>query len=233
MAGAVCFDLGGTLIDRERAEGLRAHWVARGVRIGIRDAEAVIYRMDRVFMESYPNLWHEGGGEFQRRYWGRVHAELGLVAPGLAVCAGWGGGWRVYGDALVGLRQLRRAGCRLALLSNWDHSGTAVLAATGLTDFFEVVGISAALGREKPDPEAFAWVADALDLPAESITHVGDNVWDDVQGARTAGMKPVLVHRHPEWHAPPPLPPDVTVVDDLAACVPYLLRRTAREAVAL
>ncbi len=233
MAGAVCFDLGGTLVDRERAAGLRAYWAARGVRIGARDAEAVIYRTDRIFMEFYPDLWHQGNDEFHRRYWGRVHAELGLVAPGPAVCADWSGGWRVYGDALAALRQLRRAGCRLALLSNWDHTAAAVLAVTGLAEFFEVLGVSAELGREKPDPQAFTWVAEALDLPPESVTHVGDNVWDDVGGARAAGMKPVLVHRHPEWHAPPPLPADVTVVGDLAACVPYLLHRTTRAALAL
>ena len=228
VVGAFCFDLGGTLIDRDRATGLRTHWAACGRRIEAKDAEAAVYRTDRLFMEHHPDLWRNGGDAFHLRYWGRVHAELGLQVPPLDVCARWGGPWRVYGDALAALRRLRHAGYPLALLSNWDETAPEVLAATGLAGSFDVVGISAQLGREKPDPETFAWVADALDLPPERITHIGDNAWDDALGAFAAGMTAVLVHRHPEWQALPALPGDITVVSDLGSAVPYLLHRAGR-----
>lgn len=224
MRQAVCFDLGGTLVDRSRPRDLRTYWSGRGVHLRQRDAEAVLYRVDRMFMEHHPDLWRRAARDFQRRYWGLVHAELGLVAPPEAVCAAWGGPWNVYPDAWTALRQLRAAGCRLALISNWDDTAGQVLRATGLYGYFEVVAVSTEVGWEKPAPEIFAWTAARLGLDPRACVHVGDNCWDDVLGAREAGMKPVLVHRHPEWHALPALPAEASVVRDLACAVPYLLR---------
>ncbi len=228
MQRAVCFDLGGTLIHRERARDMCMHWERHGVRIEAGKAEAAVYRSDCFFMEHCSNLWRQGGRAFHHHYWSRVHTELGLAAPGVAACSSWGGPWQHYGDALGTLHRLRDAGYVLALLSNWDATATEVLTATGLTQWFDVIGISAELGREKPDPKAFLWIADALNLPPDQITHIGDNAWDDALGAHMAGMRAVLVHRHPEWQAAPTLPEDVPVVSDLGTAIPYLLHPVSR-----
>jgi len=221
---AVCFDLGGTLVDRDRDHDMCAYWSERGIRLRRSDAAPVLYRTDRHFMESRPDLWRRADAVFQEQYWGMVHAEFGLVTPPAGVCAAWGGPWNVYPDAWCALRELRRSGCRLALISNWDDTALRILTLTGLDRYFDAVAVSATLGWEKPSPEIFEWAGARLGVPPSECLHVGDNYWDDVVGARRADMKPVLLHRHPEWCAPPPLPPDVAVVRDLAAAVPYLLR---------
>lgn len=224
MGPAVCFDLGGTLVDRTREHDLCAYWSQRGIRLRHSDAAPVLYRTDRHFMECRPDLWRRTDAVFQTQYWDMVHAELGLVAPSAGVCVDWGGPWRVYPDARYALRELRRAGARLALISNWDDTALRILRLTGLERHFDAVAVSAELGWEKPSPEIFEWAGARLGARPNECRHVGDNFWDDVLGARGAGMKPVLLHRHPEWCATPQLPPDVAVVRDLAAAVPYLLR---------
>lgn len=233
MGPAVCFDLGGTLVDRTRDHDMCAHWSQRGVRLRRADAAPVLYRADRHFMESKPDLWRRADAHFQEQYWGMVHAELGLVAPPAAVCAGWGGPWNVYPDAWCALRQLRRAGCRLALVSNWDETALRILSLTGLDRYFDAVAVSALLGWEKPSPEIFEWAGARLGARPHECLHVGDNYWDDVLGARRASMRPVFLHRHPEWCAPPQLPADVAVVRDLSAAVPFLLRPATEMAACL
>ncbi len=220
MIRAVCLDLGGTLIDRARHLDLVAYWCRRGVPVDADAAAATLYRADRRFMEHLPALWQEAGAAFHTRYWPEVHAELGLVSPAAEVCAGWGGPWRTYPDALPALDAARRAHLRLALISNWDLSGRDVLRATGLDGVFDVVAFSAEEGCAKPDAGIFTRTARRLGVAPAQCLYVGDNPWDDVAGARAAGMCPVLLHRRPGWCAVPVLAKGATVMAtlrDLAA----------------
>ena len=74
------------------------------------------------------------------------------------------------------------------MLSNWDTRLVPLLAALGLAEAFDFVGVSGALGVEKPDRAAFSAVADALNVPLGTMLHVGDSVRADVEGARAAGV---------------------------------------------
>jgi putative hydrolase of the HAD superfamily len=82
------------------------------------------------------------------------------------------------------------------------------------------VAISDAVGIRKPRAEIFHAVLAELDLPPESVLHVGDNLRADVGGASAAGLATVWITRRvsdPERrlreHTGPP--PDF-VVEDLA-----------------
>ena len=93
------------------------------------------------------------------------------------------------------LRALRDAGCRLAVVSNWDAALSDVLGALGLLPFFDVVVASAPEGRSKPDPELFRRALDRLGVAPGDAVHVGDSEEHDVLGARAAGVEPVLLRR--------------------------------------
>ncbi|MCW5942679.1 MAG: HAD-IA family hydrolase [Fimbriimonadaceae bacterium] len=111
--------------------------------------------------------------------------------------------FRVYEDVMPTLEALRERGVRLAVLSNWDQSLERVLEARGLRAFLEVVVASLVIGVEKPSPAIFETLLTALDLPPGAVWHVGDNPLDDVQGARGAGLRGLLIdrdHRDPsDW----------------------------------
>jgi putative hydrolase of the HAD superfamily len=93
------------------------------------------------------------------------------------------------------LRELRSRGLALVVCSNWDVSLHEVLARTGLDALLDGAVTSAEHGAAKPDPSIFhAALALAGAAPDEAL-HVGDDVRVDVDGARAAGVRPVLLTR--------------------------------------
>ena len=52
----------------------------------------------------------------------------------------------------------------------------------------------------KPHPSIFAAALQLVDVPAADAVMVGDSVRHDVDGARRAGMRAVLLHRSPGPH---------------------------------
>jgi putative hydrolase of the HAD superfamily len=84
----------------------------------------------------------------------------------------------------------------------------------GLTDIVEVVVSSADVGLRKPDPRIFEMACERLGVQAGRSAHVGDHVYADVLGARTAGLAPVLIDRRGGTPVPPATPV-ITTLDDL------------------
>ncbi|HMJ33832.1 MAG TPA: HAD-IA family hydrolase [Baekduia sp.] len=120
--------------------------------------------------------------------------------------------FRPYPEVAETLAALRDDGAtRLVVVSNWDVSLHGVLADTGLAPLLDGAITSAECGSSKPDPAIFAR---ALDLaggvaPAAAV-HAGDMVGADVEGARSAGIRPVLVARDGTAACP-----GVAVLEDL------------------
>jgi putative hydrolase of the HAD superfamily len=103
--------------------------------------------------------------------------------------------WAPYDDAVPAVEALRRRGLRLAVVSNWDSRLTRILEEHGLRTRFDTVVISAEVGWRKPHPAIFRRTLEALGVAPGEVLHVGDSVGDDVEGARAAGVRPVLLDR--------------------------------------
>jgi len=108
-----------------------------------------------------------------------------------------------FPDAAPALRELRAAGVRLVAASNWDVSLHEQLDATGLTALLDGALSSAEVGAPKPDPEIFVRALALAGAAPEAALHVGDDVEADVEGARAAGLTPVLIDRDGTLEAPP------------------------------
>jgi putative hydrolase of the HAD superfamily len=65
----------------------------------------------------------------------------------------------------------------------------------GLEGVFEIVVVSGAINKRKPDPEIFERALRALGVKASRAVFVGDTAALDVEGARNVGMKSVLIKR--------------------------------------
>ncbi len=105
------------------------------------------------------------------------------------------GRWQAYADVLPAFQRLRERGLSLGIISNWDRRLESILEGLGLTDVLDTVISSASVGLHKPDPRIFEHACERLGvMPAEAV-HVGDHHYADVLGARTAGMRPVLIDR--------------------------------------
>lgn len=83
---------------------------------------------------------------------------------------------------------------RLGLVSNGGgRSQRRKLAAAGLEHSFHRVLISGEVGCEKPDPAIFRRACRELGVAPERCLHVGDRPREDGDGARSAGIRAVLV----------------------------------------
>ena len=100
-----------------------------------------------------------------------------------------------YPDVAPALRTLRKAGCALVVVSNWDCSLHERLVETGLAPLVDGAVASAELGAAKPERAIFERALELAGVPAERAWHVGDSVREDVEGARAAGIRAVLVAR--------------------------------------
>jgi HAD superfamily hydrolase (TIGR01549 family) len=103
--------------------------------------------------------------------------------------------FRAYRDAAPALAELRALGVRLVCVSNWDYSLPDVLARVGLADELDGVVTSAAVGARKPDPRLFEAALEVAGCAADEALHVGDTPTEDVQGARAAGIRALLIDR--------------------------------------
>lgn len=100
-----------------------------------------------------------------------------------------------YPDVAPALAELRALGMRLVCLSNWDYSLPDVLAHVGLAEALDGVVTSAAVGARKPDPRLFEAALEVAGCAADEALHVGDTPTEDVEGARAAGIRALLIDR--------------------------------------
>ena len=111
--------------------------------------------------------------------------------------------WALYPDVLPTLEALRERGCPIGIISNFDSRLFPVLDGLGVAEWFESVTLSSQVGATQPHGEIFAHALRRHGVPAAAAVHVGDAPVEDVEGARAAGLRAVLVDRAGR-HADPP-----------------------------
>jgi putative hydrolase of the HAD superfamily len=103
--------------------------------------------------------------------------------------------FRPYPDVLPALEALRERGLALVIASNWDCSLPNWLEPTGIMELVDGVVTSAEMGAAKPHPRVFERALAIAGVAAAEAVHAGDKVDNDIEGARAAGVRPVLVQR--------------------------------------
>jgi putative hydrolase of the HAD superfamily len=97
------------------------------------------------------------------------------------------------------LAALRRSGLRLVVVSNADGTVAEGLTRAGLREHFDGIADSFLVGAEKPDPRIFRHALALAGCAPERALHVGDLYAVDVLGARSAGVRGVLVDPYGDW----------------------------------
>jgi putative hydrolase of the HAD superfamily len=200
---ALLLDALGTLLTFEPpAPHLRAALRERlGVDVGAAAAERAM-RAEIAFYRAHLHLGGDAAGLAELR---RASAEA--MRPELPAPAAAADGPVLLEALLASLRfapyaevpgvlsALRADGMRLVVVSNWDVSLHERLAETGLAELVDGAVASAEIGAAKPDRAIFARGLQLAGVPASAAWHAGDS-WDaDVEGARAAGLRAVLVAR--------------------------------------
>ncbi len=123
--------------------------------------------------------------------------------------------WRFYDDVETVLAALRARGLKIGVVSNWDTRLKVICEGLGLTRLVDFIVISAEVGVRKPDPGIFRMALEKAGVRPEDAIHVGDLPEEDAEGARRAGLTPVLIDRR-QRITPAIVPSDVRVVTSLS-----------------
>ena len=100
-------------------------------------------------------------------------------------------------DTLATLDRLAGQGYVMGLVSNvalLPHLMRQDLERLGIARYLSAATFSSEVGVRKPHPRIFEAVLEELGVPAAEAVFVGDRLLDDVQGARSVGMRAVLTH---------------------------------------
>lgn len=209
MMQTIFFDVGSTLIHPcpSVAETLARVASERGHNLTVRDIEQHMPAMDAYYEAEYlrdGDFWcsHEGSTAIwldQYRYVCHL-AGIGHDAEGVAqaVHASYRRAdcWELYPDVVDALKGLKDRGYQLGVVSNWDAGLEGLLRDLRLLPYFDTVVSSAVVGYRKPNPVIFELACEQLGVRAETCAHVGDRPEADGDGARAAGVRPVIIDRH-------------------------------------
>lgn len=197
----VLLDAGGVLLDLDY-DYLRRLLDARGFEVS-RDELAVLEARARVEIERRVR---EGGrvGEAWRDYFRSILGRAAVppdhheaIVDSLWEAHHRVGLWTVaIPGAVETVRGLRRRGYRVGVVSNAEGRVETDLESAGFDGLLETVVDSHHVGVEKPDPGIFAIALERLGARAESTIFVGDVPAVDLDGARAAGIFPLLLDRH-------------------------------------
>ncbi len=99
----------------------------------------------------------------------------------------------VPAEVVPALERLRATGLRLVVVSNANGRLRAAFDRIGLGGYFDAIIDSTEVGCEKPDPGIFHLALERGRSAPERTVHVGDLFHIDVAGARSAGIRGVLL----------------------------------------
>lgn len=225
MTRAVFFDVDFTLIYPGpvfQGSGYRDCCAQYGVTV---DADA----FDRA-VAAASALLDAGGGIYDPEvfvtYTRRIIEEMGGSGPGVDAAARdiyseWAAchHFSMYDDVPDVLRGLHESGLKIGLISNTQRCLSSFQRHFDLEGLFAVTLSSSDHGYMKPHPSIFEAALRAAEARPEEAVMVGDSLPHDIEGARGAGMRAVLVSRSGRMHSPPP---DVPVITSLRELPPLL-----------
>jgi HAD superfamily hydrolase (TIGR01662 family) len=123
----------------------------------------------------------------------------------------WGQFQYVHEEAHAFLEMLRSLGLKLAIVSNAitpKRLLDRLLGKQGLIERVDALVYSCEVGKRKPHPQIFKHALQALDANPSRSIFVGDKLYQDVEGARRAGMSTVLATWYRTDNKPHLQPPD-------------------------
>jgi putative hydrolase of the HAD superfamily len=100
-----------------------------------------------------------------------------------------------FADVRPALAAARAAGHRLVVVSNWDISLHGVLEGLALAPLLDAIVTSAEVGVRKPERGIFEQALALGGRGRHETVHIGDSLQEDVEGARRAGIEPILLRR--------------------------------------
>jgi putative hydrolase of the HAD superfamily len=217
---AVFFDVDFTLIypgPTFQGEGYAVFCGRHGIHVDPRRFADAVLAASSVLDDDHDHVYDAA---IFVRYTRRIIEEMGGTGEHLDACAQeiyseWAAcqHFFLYDDVAPALRELAARGVKIGLISN-THRCLA-----SFERHFDLQGLIAAAisssehGYLKPHPSIFESALRLAGVSARESVMVGDSYPHDVEGARLAGMRGILVQRSSQLSTA--VPADVPVIRDL------------------
>lgn len=98
---------------------------------------------------------------------------------------------RLNTELIAKILELKGAGYKVAILSNYTAELRSVLEEQGILEHFDEVFVSSELGCQKPDPQAFAAVCNGLNIKSAEMVFIDDTT-KSLETAKAVGYTPIL-----------------------------------------
>ena len=228
---AIFFDAGNTLLRMNYAD-IAAVLGRQGVTATVRDVQRAEWTARvRLDTDVLVNATSTESRDTHLRYLRYILEGLGVTDEAtIAAVDAWRGAYNlpvglwntVDPDAAAALDAVHAAGVRSAVISNSNGTIRSLMAGVGLLDKLDFVIDSGEEGVEKPDPRIFEIALRRAGAKPEESAYIGDLYSIDVRGARSAGIRPVLLDPGRCWG-----PRDCDAAPTVLDAVRFLLRREA------
>ncbi len=206
---AIFFDAGGTLVHPYPSVG--EVYAEVGKRYG---SPATPAELEHSFREVW--LKHDGLNRLQshsdekmeRNFWKTLVEEVFTATGGVNDFENFFAElydlfarpevWRLYPDVEDLLKNLKKQGKKMGIVSNWDSRLFHICEGLQLNQYFDFVLASAVFGASKPNPKIFEEALRRSGVEAKDAVHIGDSFKDDIEGAIGVGVSAILIDRHPK-----------------------------------
>lgn len=183
MIKAVIFDIGNVLI----------RWSAPAQHAYLMQALGLTDEQFTTFSKNY--LYRLGTGEItEEQLWAKAKSDFGIrdvdVSENLLGHLLEAQG-TVYHNVIAFAKQLEQRGFIVALLSDSILPHEQILAAKGVTTPFDHVFFSQHIGFRKPNPKAYQYALDHLNITASEALFI-DDLPENVAGAQKVGMHAII-----------------------------------------
>lgn len=200
---AVLFDLYGTLIDIKIDTARREIWERFSDELSGAGLVFAPHEIERRYNELVASEQREHGQAFvlEAKFFHKMLGAPGQHATELVV-RHFGRRFRELTTrkitlrpyAVPLLRMLRESGCKVGLVSNTEEIVTEQdLKTLKLGSHFDEIVLSSSVGVKKPDPGIFEIALRRLGVPGQRTLFIGDDQVADFEGARRAGLNPILL----------------------------------------
>jgi len=208
---AVLFDIYGTLVDISTDEGdwytylnLAKYFEYRGLKLNADEVRWFYFEKIRKILETssetYPEIdvrqiWREILTEHENPELYKLRLDHGTFLRDIVVLhrALTRRRLRLF-DATYDTLQRIKESYRIGIVSDCQHDyavpETKIL---GILDFFDAFIMSGEYGFRKPDKRLFQECLSKLGVRPDEAVFAGDDVFRDIQGAKSAGLRTVLV----------------------------------------
>lgn len=202
---AVFFDVDFTLIypgPTFQGEGYTRFAASYGMRLDAARFPGAVRVASSILNEAQEHIYND---DIFIRYTACIVEQMGGSGPQVEACAReiyaeWATcqHFFLYDDVTAVLRDLSARGIKVGLISNSHRSLASFQAHFELDGLVHGAVSSHQHGYLKPHPSIFEAALRLLDVRAEESVMVGDSYAHDIEGARSVGMRGVLVLRSPD-----------------------------------